>query len=131
MKKIKLKTKAITLIVILMFILVISVIFYFYKSPPQQQASIYKCPESYTEDEVDEIEYRNALLDWTSAFFKANPKATTSDWSLAKLKLWEDNNCAVALERSKLSGKVSDLKKWELVDYEVQNSLDKAINSTN
>lgn len=105
--------------------------FYFHKPPALQQANIYKCPEAYTEDDAGTREYRNTLIDWTSNFFEKNPKATTSDWSMAKLELWSDNNCAVALERSKLSGKVSDLKKWELVDYEVQNSLDKAINGTN
>lgn len=105
--------------------------FYFHKTPVPQQINAYKCPEAYTEDEAGTREYRNSLLDWTLLFFKANPKATTSDWSMAKLELWSGNNCAVAIERSKLSGKVSDLKKWELVDYEVQNALDKAINSTN
>lgn len=131
MKKITTKTKALILIVILIVFLTIVTIFYFHKTPAQQQANIYKCPEAYAEDDAGAKEYRNALIDWTLLFFKANPKATTSDWSLAKLKLWWDNNCVVALERSKLSGKMSDLKKWELVDYEVQNGLDKAINNTN
>jgi hypothetical protein len=71
------------------------------------------------------------MIDWTSEFFKANPKATISDWSIAKSKLWEDNKCISAIERSKMSGEVADLKPWELVDYEVQNTLNKTINSTN
>ena len=128
MKKITNKTK---IYISILLLVVFVIIFYFYKPPTPQQANAYKCPEAYAEDDAGAIEYRNALIDWTLLFFKANPQATTSDWSMAKTQIWEDNNCALALKRSKLSGKVSDLKKWELVDYEVQNALDKAINSTN
>jgi uncharacterized protein YxeA len=127
--------KAITLKPIKYSVPVILIIFaailYFYKTPILKQANTLKCPESYQENEIGTTEYRNAMIDWTSEFFKANPKATISDWSIAKSKLWEDNKCISAIERSKMSGEVVDLKPWELVDYEVQNTLNKTINSTN
>lgn len=123
--------KKILYIFILIIFIILYVFFYFRKTPAPQQISAYKCPEAYTEDAAGAVEYRNTLIGWTSNFFKTNSKATTSDWALAKLKLWEDNNCIVAIERSKLSGTVSNLKQWELIDYELQNSLGKAINSTN
>jgi hypothetical protein len=127
--------KAITLKPIKYSVPVILIIFaailYFYKTPILKQANTLKCPESYQENEIGTTEYRNAMIDWTSEFFKANPKATISDWSIAKSKLWEDNKCISAIERSKMSGEVADLKPWELVDYEVQNTLNKTINSTN
>lgn len=129
MKKLHKKTKIYILILVL--ILVVVSIFYFYKTPIIKQANIPKCPESYAENDIGTTEYRNALIDWTTEFFKENPEATMSDWSIAKTKLWEDNKCISAIERSKMSGEVADLKPWELVDYEVQNTLDKAINSTN
>jgi len=125
MQKITLKTTA----YILIFLLVIVALFYFYKKQASQQANAYKCPESYTEDEAGTTEYKNTLVNWTTSFFEANPKATSSDWSMAKLKLLEDNKCVIALQRSKLSGKVSDLKKWELIDYEVQNAISNAIDT--
>jgi hypothetical protein len=127
MKKITNKTR----VSILVFFLIIVALFYFYKHPTVKQDSAYKCPENYTEDDAGTTEYRNALIDWTSEFFKANPKATSSDWSIAKLKLLENNKCVIALQRLKMSGKVVDLKPWELIDYEVQNRLDKAISGTN
>jgi len=128
MQKITQKTKA----YILIFLLAIIAIFYFYKNPaPKLGLSGFKCPESYTENDAGTEEYRNALIKWTSIFFETHPKATSSDWLIAKSRLWVDNNCLEAIRRSKLSGAVADLKAWERVDYEVQNSLDKTINSTN
>ena len=113
-------------------VIILFVVSYFYRSPAPKLASTnFKCPENYSEDDIGTEEYKDALIKWTSAFFETHPKATSSDWSMAKYQLWVDNSCTVAIERSKLSGKVSGLKKWELVDYEVQNSLDKTINSTN
>jgi hypothetical protein len=107
-------------------VFIFGAIIYFYKNPiPTQHINVYKCPEVYTEDADDTAEYKDALTKWTSEFFKENPKATMSDWSIAKTKLWVDNNCTVALQKSKMSGKVSDLKPWERVDYEIQNALDK------
>lgn len=116
-----------TLIVIILIIL--CTIFYFYKSPTVKKANVYKCPEDYTENDIGTTEYRNALIDWTAEFFKANPKATISDWTQAKSKLWMDNNCSIAIQQSKMSGNVTDLKLWERVDYEVQSTLDKTINN--
>lgn len=115
-------------ILILIILIALAILYFYYRN---ESDNLSKCPENYTEDNTGTEEYRNALINWTAKFFKANPNATISDWSIAKLKLWEDNNCTIALERSKLSGNVSDLKPWELVDYEVQKSLDKAINKTN
>ena len=106
-----------------MVFLVAVALFYFYKNPTVKQVGALKCPESYTEDDAGTTEYRNALIDWTSLFFEINPKATMSDWFMAKLKLLEDNKCVIALQRLKMSGKVSDLKPWEKVDYEVQNAI--------
>ena len=123
--------KKLTYITIPVILIVFVSILYFYKTPILKQANTLKCPESYQENEIGTTEYRNALIDWTTEFFKANPKATMSDWSIAKSKLWEDNKCISAIERSKMSGEVADLKPWELVDYEVQNTLNKTINSTN
>jgi uncharacterized protein YxeA len=112
---------------ILVIFITLCTFFYFYKNQVPQQANGYKCPESYTEDDTGTTEYRNALINWTSLFFEANPKATSSDWSTAKLKLLKDNKCVVALQRLKMSGKVTDLKPWEQVDWAVQESLDKAL----
>ena len=126
MRKITPKTKIYILIV---FAIALVSIFYIYKTSIVKQANIQKCPESYAESDVGTTEYRNALISWTSQFFKEKPKATISDWSIAKSKLWEDNKCISAIERSKMSGEVADLKPWELVDYEVQSSLDKTINN--
>jgi hypothetical protein len=128
MKAITLKSIKYSVPVIL---IIFAAILYFYKTPIVKQANIQKCPESYAENDIGTTEYRNALIDWTTEFFKTNPKATISDWSIAKSKLWEDNKCISAIERSKMSGEVVDLKPWELVDYEVQNTLNKTINSTN
>lgn len=126
MQKIALKTK----VYILIFLLAIAAIFYFYKSPaPEIGSTRTKCPESYTEDDAGTTEYRNALIDWTSEFFETNPKATSSDWSIARSQFRIDNNCTVAIQRYKLSGKVSDLKQWERVDYEVQNAISNAIDT--
>ncbi|MFA6586237.1 MAG: hypothetical protein WCS86_03715 [Candidatus Paceibacterota bacterium] len=116
---------------ILVILIAFSALFYFYKSQTLKQTSAYKCPEDYTEDDAGTTEYRNALINWTSSFFEANPKATSSDWSIAKLKLLEDRKCVVALQRLKMSGNVANLKPWEQVDWAIQNSLDKATNSTN
>lgn len=121
--------KKIVYILILVILIAFCVFFYFYKSQTVKQANIYKCPENYTENDTGTTEYRKALIDWTSTFFKANPKATLSDWIQAKPKLWIDNNCDIAIQRSKMSGNVADLKPWEKVDYEVQSSLDKTINN--
>ena len=105
-------------------ILITIVISYVYlKVVPKQTFLHQKCPEEYTEDNIGKAEYKEALIKWTSEFFKANPKATMSDWSIAKTKLWATNNCTTAIQRSKMSGKVYDLKPWELVDYEIQNTL--------
>ena len=105
-------------------ILITIVIPYVYlKVVPKQTFLHQKCPEEYTEDNIGKAEYKEALIKWTSEFFKANPKATMSDWSIAKTQLWIDNNCTVATQRSKLSGKISDLKPWQKVDYEIQNAL--------
>ncbi len=93
--------------------------------------TIAKCPEDYLEDETGTEEYRNALIDWTVSFLEQNPQATISGWSTAKLKHWEDNNCKVAIERSKMSGEVTDLKPWERVDYEIQNAVNKALEDSN
>lgn len=127
MKKIITKRRA----YILIFLLVILAILYFYKNPTVKQVNTLKCPEEYAENDIGTTEYRNALIDWTTSFFEATPKSTMSDWSTAKLKLLEDNKCVIALQRLKMSGKVADLKPWELVDWAVQESLDKAINNTN
>ena len=118
-----------TYILIVIIFIILCAIFYFYKSPTVKQADVYKCPEDYAENDIDTTEYRNALIDWTSSFFKANLKATISDWTQAKSQLWMDNNCDIAIQRSKMSGNVADLKPWEKVDYEVQNTLDKTINN--
>ncbi|MEI6553439.1 MAG: hypothetical protein WCO09_02625 [bacterium] len=108
-------------------LLIISVLLigYFYKNRLLPQQTKYKCPETYSEDSTGTVEYRKAIADWTLEFFKENPKATMSDWSIAKGQLWIDNNCTIAIQRSKLSGKVSDLKTWELIDYQIQSALDK------
>lgn len=121
--------KKIAYILIPVILIAFCTFFYFYKSPTVKQIKVYKCPEAYAENEIGTTEYRNKLIDWTSELFKINPNATTSDWSLAKLKLLEDNNCSIAVQRSKMSGEVVNLKPWELVDYEVQSSLNKTINS--
>ena len=112
---------------ILIPIILISLCFvlYFQKNLNTHQ----KCPEAYAENDIGTKEYRNALIDWTTEFFKVNPKATISDWSIAKFKLWEDHQCEIAIQRSKMSGDVKDLKQWEKIDYEVQSSLDKTINN--
>lgn len=86
-----------------------------------------KCPESYPENEAGTKEYRDALTAWTSEFFEKHPQASMSDWSMAKSQFWLDNNCTMAIERSKMSGEVSGLKPWELVDYEIQKALDEAL----
>lgn len=102
-------------------IITFGAVLYFYNPASNKYT---KCPDDYADTDAGTAEYRNALIDWTSEYLKANPKATMSDWSKAKLDLWRENNCGEALERLKLSGKVSDLKHWELVDYEVQNVLE-------
>jgi hypothetical protein len=93
------------------------------KVAPKQILVHQKCPEEYTEDNIGTAEYKEELTKRTVEFFKENPNATMSDWSMTKTQLWIDNNCTVALQRSKLLGKVSDLKMWEKVDYEIQNAL--------
>jgi len=118
-------------VLILIFVSIVVAFFYFYKIPTLQQANAYKCPETYAENDVGTTEYRNALVDWTTSFFDANPGAIMSDWALAKSQFWVDNNCIVAIERAKLSGGVADLKRWELVDYEVQNAIQSTTNPPN
>lgn len=86
-----------------------------------------KCSESYPENATGTKEYKDALTAWTYEFFESHPQATMSDWSIAKSQFWRDNNCTVAVGRSKMSGKVSDLKPWELVDYALQNALDEGL----
>lgn len=86
-------------------------------------ATQFKCPENYTEDDAGTAEYAEALANWTFSYFEKHPEATVSDWSMAKTQLWTDNNCKAALERLKLSGKVEDLKPYELVDYKIQTVL--------
>lgn len=86
-----------------------------------------KCPESYLENDTGTKEYKDALATWTYEFFESHPQATMSDWSVAKSQFWRDNNCTVAIERSKMSGEVSDLKPWEQVDYKIQKALDEGL----
>jgi len=110
-------------------IVVLLAIFFCYiyiNKVPKQTLTHQKCPEEYSEDDAGIAEYRNTLTDWTGAYFKTHPEATMSDWSKAKLQLWIDNGCTVAIQRLKLSGNVSDLKLWEKVDYEMQTVLDKS-----
>ncbi len=123
---IKMKRK---ILYISIFILVaLGTFFYFYKnSAPEPVSARPRCPESFPENDIGTAEYRNALIDWTSKFFEANPEATMLEWSEAKSQLWKDNNCVIALSRSKLSGKVADLKPWEKVDYALQNAIQSAI----
>lgn len=98
--------------------------FYVYKSLPVKQTVVtQKCPEDYAENDIGTAEYKDALVEWTTDFFEAHPEATMSDWSRAKTQFWMDYNCTVALQRLKLSGRVEDLKPYELVDYEIQNAL--------
>ena len=106
---------------LIVIVIIISTFLYFHAT--QKLNTLTKCPEEYAENDIGTAEYREALSNWTSEFFKANPQATMSDWAIAKLKLWEDNNCVIAIERSKMSGNVADLKPWERVDYEVQNVI--------
>jgi hypothetical protein len=121
-KPIKLKPLYTSIVII--FVALCGTILYFHKSSTLKPTpTIFKCPEKYAETDAGTTEYRNALIDWTTEFFKTQPNATMSDWSMAKTQLWVDNNCTVAIERSKLSGKVADLKPWEKVDYEVQNAI--------
>jgi hypothetical protein len=116
------QTKILCLLVIVGIIIFGSVI-YFNLDRTTAQINKYKCPETYTEDVVGVAEYRDTITSWTSEFFKENPNATMSDWSMAKTKLWVDNNCTIAIQRSKMSGTFSDLKPWERIDYEIQKML--------
>jgi len=114
------------IIYILISTILIVICAYFYFNQIQKSVNPHqKCPEEYTEDNIGTSEYKEVLTKWTSKFFKENPKATMSDWSIAKTQLWIDNNCTIAIQRSKMSGTFSDLKPWEKVDYEIQNALDK------
>ena len=74
---------------------------------PKQNLVHQKCPEEYNEDNIGTAEYKEELTKWTSEFFKSNPKATMSDWSKAKTQLWVYNNCNIAIQRSKISGRFS------------------------
>lgn len=97
--------------------------FFVYKNQNSEGVAQFKCPEDYAENDVGTAEYAEALANWTFSYFEKYPEATVSDWSMAKTQLWTDNNCKVALERLKLSGKVEDLKPYELVDYKIQTVL--------
>ncbi|MFA6609171.1 MAG: hypothetical protein WCT07_04680 [Candidatus Paceibacterota bacterium] len=111
------------------YIAIVSIFFLalnFYLKIPKPNTHI-KCPEEYTEDDIGTAEYKDALSNWTSVFLKTHPEATISEWSEAKSKMWSDNNCLVAIERSKMSGKVADLKPWERVDYAMQNAIQNTI----
>jgi hypothetical protein len=105
--------------------------FFVYRSFVPKQAIVHqKCPEYYAEDEVGKAEYKNAMISWTEEFFAAHPEATVSDWSIAKAKLWAYNNCVIAMQRLKMSGKVEDLKPYELVDIAMQNALSNAVDTS-
>lgn len=114
-----------TFFILALIIIIAGSCFYFYTTNTTKEASQQqKCPEDYSENSVGTTEYRSDLINWTEKFFESNPEATMSDWSMAKLDLWQKNDCLVALQRAKGSGEVSGLKAWELVDYEVQQSLE-------
>lgn len=98
--------------------------FFIYKSSTSKQSLVsFKCPEDYAENDTGTAEYKENMISWTSEFFKVHPEATMSDWAVAKSQLWLDNKCVVAIQRSKMSGKVADLKPYELVDYGIQKAL--------
>lgn len=119
------KTKIFYISVVVAFITICAIL-YFSKSPASEQIAYQKCPEDYAENDIGTAEYRDALIDWTSEFFETHPRATVSDWAMVKYQLWVDNNCVVAMQRSKMSGIVTDLKPWEKVDYVVQQSIQSA-----
>lgn len=125
--RIKNNKKRIFQVSVIVALLAILFCYFYINKAPKQTLAHQKCPEEYSEDNAGTAEYRNTLADWTNAYLKTHPEATMSDWSKAKSQLWVDNNCTVAIQRSKLSGNVSDLKPWEKVDYEVQTMLDKNI----
>jgi len=102
--------------------------FFIYKNSISEKGVVHqKCPEDYAEDDAGTVEYKNDMADWSAEFFKAHPEATVSDWSMARAQLRVDNNCTVAIQRSKMSGEVADLKPYELVDYNMQMGLIDAI----
>ena len=118
-------------IVCVVVILCVTAGFFVYKSSTSKQISIHqKCPEDYAENDAGTAEYEKAMLDWTRNYLTIHSEPTVSDWAKAKTQLWSDNNCVVALQRLKLSGKVADLKPYELVDYNMQTALAKAIETT-
>ena len=105
--------------------------FFIYKSSTSEKSLVhFKCPEDYVENDTGTAEYKNAMVDWTSEFFKAHPEATVSDWTMARAQLRIDNNCVIAIQRAKMSGKVADMKPYELVDYNMQIALSKVIETT-
>jgi hypothetical protein len=113
------------LYILITCVIVISTVgFFVYKSFYAKQVIVrQKCPEYYAEDDTGKAEYRYAMTEWTAEYFKTHSEATMSDWSKAKAKLWKDNNCTVAIERLKMSGRVEDLKPYELVDIAMQDAI--------
>jgi len=105
--------------------------FFVYKSSTSEKSFVYfKCPENYAENDTGTAEYEKATIAWTEDYLRAGPGPTVSGWAMAKTQLWLDNNCAVALQRLKMSGKVADMKPYELVDYNIQTALIKTLETT-
>ncbi len=123
-------------IVCVVVILCVTAGFFVYKSSTSKQISIHqKCPEDYAENDAGTAEYEKAMLDWTKNYLTihSEPTAsvpTVSGWAEARTKLWSDNNCTVALQRLKMSGKVADLKPYELIDNKIQTVLIKTLEDT-
>ncbi len=117
-------------IFISIFVILSVILYLYYSNTFKQRITHIQCPESYSENNTSTTEYRDALTNWTLEFFKARPNASVSDWAEAKSRLWEKNNCVIALERSKLSGRVTDLKPWEQVDYSVQTAIQEAMDKS-
>jgi len=72
------KTKTIYILAFAI-VIIIGVIIYSNINQEPTQINAYKCPETYGEDVVGTKEYREDVTDWTSEFFKANPRATMSE----------------------------------------------------
>jgi hypothetical protein len=121
----KYKSKIIHLCIICVaVILCVVVAFFVYKSSTPKKSFVHqKCPEEYAENDAGIAEYEKVMVAWTLDYLKTHPEATMSDWAKAKTQLWTDNNCVVALQRLKLSGKVADMKPYELIDYDIQNAI--------
>lgn len=110
--------------------------FFIYKSStPKKSIVHFKCPEYYAENDAGTAEYEKAMLDWTKNYLAIHSEPTASEptvsgWAKARTQLWLDNNCTVALQRLKLSGKVADMKPYELIDYKIQTVLIKTLETT-